>query len=116
MAFDYARLTEITTIADSVGVVYTNPADTTTYVRLIVIHNGNSSTEDVLLYNVPDNAAAVGTAGDTNVFYAETIAVNGTTIIDLGSPGIILTDENDTIQADTETASKVTIQIMGGIE
>jgi len=116
MSFDYKRLTEITTIADTVAAVYTNPSATKTYVRLIVIHNGNSSTEDVLLYNVPDNAASVGTAGDTNVFYAETVVVNGTTILDFGTPGLILTDENDTIQADTETASKVTIQIMGGTE
>jgi len=116
MAFDYSRLTEITTIAVSAASVYANPADTKSYVRQLILHNGNTTNEDVILYNVPDNAAAVGTAGATNIFYKENMAANDTTILDFGAPGIILEDTNDTIQAVTDTASKVTIQIYGGVE
>jgi hypothetical protein len=44
------------------------------------------------------------------------MVANATSIIDLGTPGLILEDTNDSIQAVTTTASKVTIQIMGGTE
>ena len=116
MAFDYSLLKEIATIADSAASVYTNPAATKSYVRLIIIHNTNSTAEVVQLYNVPDSTGSLGTAGDTNKFYYESMAANATSIIDLGTPGLILEDTNDSIQAVTTTASKVTIQIMGGTE
>ena len=116
MAFDYGRLTEITTIADTLATLYTNPSATKTYIRLIVLHNTNSTAEVVQLHNVPDNAEVVGTAADINKFYYESMESNSTSIIEFRTPGLILETVNDTIQAVTTTASKVTIQIMGGIE
>ena len=112
MAFDYAKLTAITTIPSSVATVYTNPSSTTSYIRQIIIHNGNTSVETIKLYNVP----AAGSVGDLTKFYEEEMPVNGTTIIDSGVPGIILDTQNDSLQAVTDTALKVTIQIMGGTE
>jgi hypothetical protein len=116
MSFDYGRLKEISTIADTAASVYSNPVSTKSYVRLIVLHNTNTTSETVVLYNVPDNAEAVGTAADTNKFFDIAIEADGTYIVDLGTPGLILEDTNDSIQAVTTTASKVTIQIMGGTE
>lgn len=118
MAFEYSILTEITTIAAAAAPVYTNPAGKTTYIRLIVIHNGNTTVEETKLYNVPDNAAAVGTAGATNIFFdpSSEVGIGETLFIEFPTPGLILEDTNDTIQATTDTASKVTIQIFGGIE
>jgi len=116
MSFDYSRLCEITTVASTVGSVYTNPSSTKSYIRLIILHNTSSTSETVVLYNVPDSGGSLGTAGDTNKFYYESITANSTSIIDLGTPGLILQDTNDSIQAVTTTASKVTIQIMGGTE
>lgn len=116
--FTYERLTEITTIANAAGAVYTHDTATysKTYVRLIIIHNGNTSAEEVKLYNVPDNVGAVGTAGATNIMYDPDakIAVGETVTLEFPAPGVILEDDNDTIQAVTDTASKVTIQIYGG--
>jgi hypothetical protein len=116
MAFAYARLTEITTIADSAGALYTNAASTTTYIRSITIHNANTAAEDVLLYNVPDNAAAVGTPAVTNKFFEKSMAPNDTVVLEWVAPGLILTTVNDTIQGVTDTASKVTFQMMGATE
>jgi hypothetical protein len=116
MAFDYSRLTEITTIPETFGAVYNNPADVKTYIRLIIIHNTNTTVETINLWNVPDDAAAVGVAADTNKMFKTEIAAGGTAILEYGTPGIILEDTNDTIQASTTTAGKVTIQIMGGKE
>ena len=116
MAFTYARVLEITTIPATVGVVYSNPASTTTYIRGIILHNGNTTAETVILYNVPDNAGVAGTPATTNEFYYEIMPAYSTTILDFPTPGIILTATADTIQADTTTASKVTIQLLGATE
>lgn len=116
MAFAYGRLTEITTIDTSAGAVYTNPASTTSYIRLIVIHNTYTSAEAVSLYIVPDNAGAAGTAGNTNKMYYESVPANDTRILEFPAPGLMLVDTNDTIQASTTTASRVTIQIYGATE
>ena len=116
MAFAYSQLTPITTIASSVGAVYTNPSSKTSYIRSIVIHNTNTTAETVALHNVPDNSGSVGTAAATNQFYKTSVAADTTIIIEFPVPGISLSDVNDTIQASTTTASKVTIQISGATE
>jgi|TARA_B100001093_G_scaffold225867_1_gene216433 hypothetical protein len=116
MAFTYAQLTPITTIASSAGAVYTNPSSKTSYIRGIIIHNTNTSAEAVVLYNVPDNSGSVGTAAAANQFYKTSVAADTTVIIEFPVPGLVLSDVNDTIQATTTTASKVTIQISGATE
>jgi len=115
MAFAYTRLAQ-TTIPAAAGALITNAVGKTTYVRLIIIHNANTTTEVVILWNVPDNAAAVGTAADTNQFYKESLTTLETRIIEFPAPGLMLTDTNDTIQGDTTTASKVTFSAYGGLE
>ena len=116
MALALARLTEITTVASSAGSVFANPASTTTYVRLIVLHNTNSTAETVAVWNVPDNAGSAGTAADANRVLYLSLAAADTVLFEFPGPGLVLEDENDTIQAATTTASKVTIQIHGAQE
>lgn len=116
MAFAYGRVLEITTLPSSVGAVLTNAASTTTYIRGIVLHNGNTTAETVILYNVPDSTGSEGTAATTNEMYYEVMPARATTTLEFPAPGIMLTDENDTIQGTTTTASKVTIQITGATE
>jgi hypothetical protein len=116
MAFTYSRLTEISQIAASAASVYANPSSKTTYIRSITLHNANSSAETVVLYNVPDSSGSAGTAAIGNQFYKASVAAESTVIIEFATPGIILEDTNDTIQASTTTANKVTIQIMGATE
>jgi len=113
MATSYTILKEIAQVAGSAAAVYTNASATTTYVVSVILHNTNTTTETVELWNVPDSTGSVGTAADANKFWKDDLAANETVIIDLGKLGLILEDENDTIQAATTTASKVTIQIFG---
>lgn len=116
MAFAYAKVLETTTIAATAGVLYSNPASTTTYIRGIILHNGNTTAETVILYNVPDNAGVAGTPATTNEFYYEIMPAYATTVLEFPTPGIMLTATADTIQGDTTTASKVTIQLLGALE
>lgn len=116
MAFAYGKLAEITTIAGAAAAIYTNPAATTTYIRGIIIHNGNTTVETVILYKVPDATGSVGTAATANEMYYEVMAPRSTTTIEFPAPGLMLTDVNDTIQGTTTTASKVSIQFIGATE
>ena len=116
MAFAYARVLEITTLPAAAASVYANPAATTTYIRGIILHNGNTVTEAVKLYNVPDDAGAVGTAAVTNEMYSESMVAGTTTILEFSAPGIMLTDTNDSIQGVSTNAGKVTIQLLGATE
>lgn len=116
MAFDYGRLKEIAQLPNSAGQAVTNAASTTTYIRLIILYNSNTTPETVKLYTVPDNASAVGTAAAANQWYEKSLAPDETVYVELARPGIVLKDENDTLQWETTTASKVSGQIYGGTE
>lgn len=112
MARQFTRLTDIQYVASSAGAIYTNAASTTSYIKSLVLFNGHTSTETVKLYNVPDSAGSVGTAGAGNQFAEISLASLETLMFDLPYP-ITLIDENDTIQAATTTSSKVTVQVLG---
>ena len=116
MAFVYSRLKDIAYIAGSAAAVVTNGAGAKTYIRCIVLHNTHTSGLATTLYNVPDSAGSVGTASAANQFYKETIAPDGIVILEFPTPGIVLSDTNDTLQAVCGTADKVTIQVHGGTE
>jgi hypothetical protein len=112
MARQNTRLVDIQYIASSAGAIYTNAASTKTYIKSFVLFNGNTVSETVKLYNVPDSTGSVGTADAANQFAEIALASLETLMLDLPYP-ITIIDENDTIQAVTTTASKVTVQILG---
>jgi hypothetical protein len=116
MAFEYARLLEITTLPSSTGSVFANPSTQKSYVRLIVLHNANTTEETAELWEVPDSTGSVGTAADTNKFYKGALAAGATVMLEFAAPGLILIDTNESIQGKATTASKVTIEISGAKE
>jgi len=116
MSLSHARLAEIATLGATAASVYANPASTTSYVTLIVLHNTNTVAEDVELWNVPDSSEALGTAADANRFWADSIDINETVFIEIPKIGLVLEDKNDSIQGLADTASKVTIQVFGSQE
>lgn len=112
MALNRTKLADIQTVAAAAGSVYSNPASTKTYIRGIVLHNTNSTTETVQIYNVPDSSGALGAAAAGNKFLKVSLIADETIFLDLTYP-IVLTDTNDSLQAVTTTASKVTLQLLG---
>jgi hypothetical protein len=95
-------------IASTAGAIYTNAASETSFIKSIVIHNTNTTTETVKIYVVPDSAGSVGTAAVSNLIYNLDIVANDTVHLEFPGPGIVLKGTNDTVQAVTTTASKVT--------
>lgn len=112
MARQYTRLADIQYISNSAAAIYTNAASTKTYVKSLILFNGNTTAETVKLYNVPNSGASAGTAGVSNQFAEIVLGTLETLMFDMPYP-ITIIDENDTIQASTTTASKVTVQILG---
>lgn len=116
MAFDYKRLKEVGYVPSSAGSLFPNPSSKKSYVRGIYLFNGHTAAETVKLFCVPDSGGAVGTAGDANQFFEESLNSKEARLIEFAAPGLILEHENDSIQGVTTTASKVTVMIMGGQE
>lgn len=112
MALQRAKLANIQTLGTTAASAYTNPANTKTYVRSIILHNTNASVESVTLYNVPANSGAVGTAGATNQFLVISLGVNETFEFSPSYP-IVFDATGDSLQGKTSTAAKVTLQILG---
>lgn len=112
MARQYTRLADIQYVSNSAAAIYTNAASTKTYIKSLLLFNGNTTAETVKLYNVPNSGASAGTAGVSNQFAEIVLAAAETLMFDLPYP-ITIIDENDTIQASTTTASKVTVQLLG---
>jgi hypothetical protein len=112
MARQFTRLVDIQYVASTTGAIYTNSASTITYIKSFVLFNGGATSQVVKLYNVPDSTGSVGTASAANQFAEVQIVSKETFMLDLPYP-ITITDENDTIQAVTDTGSQVTIQVLG---
>lgn len=110
MAIIRGRLANIATLPSTVGSIYSNPASTKTFIKGITLFNSNTIIEVVRLYNVPDNAGAVGTAADTNQFLEVSLAAKETFIFEFPGDGTVLEDTNDSIQGVTSNANKVTYQ------
>jgi hypothetical protein len=107
----WTNLTGIANVASTAGAILTN--STTTEIKAFILHNTNTTTETVKLYNVPNSTGSVGTASNTtNIFFEREIATKETFIFDVPYP-LTLLAVNDTIQAVTDTASKVTVQVLG---
>ncbi|HPN31954.1 MAG TPA: hypothetical protein PKY81_13450 [bacterium] len=111
MAFDYKVIKDITSISNEDGVIYANPADTKTFIRLIMLHNYSDETQNVKLYKT-----ASGVGSTARKFYDEDLPANDTRQIEFAIPGLILSAENNTINAVAETADSVNIYIAGGEE
>lgn len=112
MALQRGKLADIQYIPSSAGSVYSNPASTKTYIKSIVLFNGNTTTETVKLYLVPDSAGSLGTAGVSNQFAEYDLETKETVEVPF-EYGLTLADTNDSLQAVTTTASKVTIILLG---
>lgn len=112
MALQRAKLADIQYVGSSAGSLYANPSATKTLIAGVTLFNGNTTTETVKLYFVPDSAAALGTAGAANQFMEVALTAKNTQFVEFPFP-IILTDQNDSLQASTTTASKVTAIVHG---
>jgi hypothetical protein len=113
MAITRGKLADIQYVASSAGSIYANPGSTKTFISGFTLFNGNTTAETVKLYCVPDSGGSLGTASTANQFLEISLATLETFVFEVPSDGIVLSDTNDSIQAVTTTASKVTIQIHG---
>ena len=113
MAIVRGKLADIQTISNTTGVIYANATGEDTFIGGVTLHNTNTTTETVQVFNVPDNSGSVGTAAITHRFICVDLAANATISYPFPGDGIPLTDTNDSIQASSTTAGKVTIQLSG---
>jgi len=95
-------------VSDSAAAVYTVPSSTVGYVKSILLHNTNTSAENVKLYFVENG----GSVADSRLILNVSLEANETLEWMLEYP-LPMETAGDTIQAVTDTASKVNIVISG---
>lgn len=113
MAIIRGKLADIQYIASTAGSVYANPAATKTFIKGWTLFNVGSNSETVKIYNVPDSAGSLGTAGNSNQCFEVVLATKETLTFEAPGDGIALGDTNDSIQAGTTNANSVTIILHG---
>ena len=111
----HVKLANPTQLPSSIGAVFDNPAATKSYIRGIVLHNTNSTTEDVELQFVGNSGGSLGTPGASNRFLKISIATDETVMVEFASP-LILDTHHDAIFGTTTTASKVNFIPLGDQE
>lgn len=120
MAYDHAGLAEavpLDTVANDAVSFVVNPAGKKTYVRFIIFHNVNTTTETVTGYIVKNSGGSEGADSETtNRFYKEDLTAGSSRIWEFPIPGVILTETNDTIQGACTTQHKVLAWSYGGQE
>lgn len=77
-----------------------------------MLHNTNTTSENVKLYVVPNNAGSLGTATSAHLILNILLVANDTLLVELPY-ALVLTGTNDSIQGNTTTASKVTVIAFG---
>jgi hypothetical protein len=114
MALAKTSISPIVSVAVTTNVgIYTNPANTKTYIKGFVIHNTGSSNAMCKLFQVAPSGGAVGTASSTNQFFSQFISSGETTFLEYPYP-LTLIDTNHSIRFTNETAGNViNIQILG---
>jgi hypothetical protein len=115
MALLRSKLGDIQYIASTAGSIYANPASKKTYIKGFLLHNTNTTAETVKLYVVPDSASALGTATGAHLILNISLTANDTLLVEMPYT-LTLTDQNDSVQAVTTTASKVTVLVFGDTE
>jgi hypothetical protein len=118
MALQRTKLADIQFISATVAPLYTNPLGIKTYLKGVILFNSNVATEVVRLYVVPDTAGNVGTAATMNQIAQIGLLPNETVFFPLNMDGqpLVMINPNETFQASTTTASKVTALILGDKE
>jgi hypothetical protein len=116
-AFNTDILTEIVEVGIALQTVYTNPAETKTSVKTIIVHNKGGAPTDLEIYKAPNTEGVVTVATLAHRWKKITaLAADGDAVIELRGPGLILNEENDTIQIIASIASNLTYQMYGILE
>jgi hypothetical protein len=118
MALQKASTPAIQYIPSSAGSIYANPAGAKSFVKGLQIFNANTTSEIVKIHVVPNSSGSPGTASAANQIGQLSIASGATVWFPLGIDGwpLVLGGTNDSIQAQTTTASKVTVLVHRDLE
>lgn len=109
----YTSLGAVQYLPSSSGSLYDNASSTTTYIKGILLHNANTTTETIEINDVPNSGGSLGTAGATNLILKETLTPDQTKIFEFPATGIVLLAQHDSLQGKTSTGSKVTCKLFG---
>ena len=101
------------TTSGTAQVIVTNPTGYDTVGDYIMIFNTHTSAVTVYLYQVDDNALAVGTLAATDQFFEYALAAKETLLLGRQDIMIVMTDTNDTLQTYASVTAKLNYSVFG---
>lgn len=97
MALLRTRIGNLVAVSTSAAALSTNPADSTTYVRGIVLHNTSATAIEVAIHWVQPSGGAIGTAAKENRIFDVVLIAKETITLEVPY-ALLLTAENETVQ------------------
>lgn len=114
MALQRTRIGVLTAVPTSAAALTTNPADATTYVRGIVLHNTSATAIEVAIHWVQPSGGAVGAAATANRIFDVVLIAKETVTLEIPY-ALQMTAANETVQA-IGSAAGVTAFVTGDRE
>lgn len=114
MALQRTRIGNLVAASTSAAALTTNPADATTYVRGIVLHNTSATAIEVTIHWVQPSGGAIGSATTGNRIFDVVLIAKETITLEIPY-SLMLTAANETVQV-IGTAAGVTAFATGDRE
>ena len=86
------------------------------FIKLIILHNINTTTETIELFYVPTDASVAAETRDSHKIWQLELSADETMMLEMPVPGIILDEADCYLKGKSTTTDKVSIQIYGGVE
>lgn len=110
MAIVRDKLFNAVGIGSTVSALFTCPSSTKIFYSGFTLHNTNSTSETVSLFNVPNSNGSVGVATTVpHRFLRVSLSANETLVYEFPSDGMVHNATNDTIQGSSTTSGRVNI-------
>lgn len=118
MAFAYTVLAEPTYVPDSTTtpIITNNETGGKSYIRWILLHNATGAAYNVDMYKVPCGTNTIGTASTGNRFFRQVISSNESVQVEFPSPGMVLSNQYDSLVVAATMGNAFTVQVYGATE
>lgn len=106
------NLTPMVQLTNVLVPYYTN-GTTRSYVKLILVHNTDTVSQDIAIHRVLNVASALGSPVLANRLFAFSILPGDTKFIELPGQGLVFENNNDALFMSSTTSGKVNVTIDG---
>lgn len=112
--FQMKNLSPPQQLSNVLTAIFTNGA-LPSYVKLILLHNTNATTEVIDIHRVLTELGVPGTPDEANRMFRVTLFPNETEMLQLPGQGLVFDNEFDALFMKSTTLNKVNVSVDGSI-